>query len=213
MTEKQITVDYYFDYSCPWTYLSYKRLNQTVLRTASLIRWKPIEISYVRSLIKKKEIEIPQALSNYRTKDLQDWATYCSLKIEIQKDTDHCIARKALQGAFLAIQKDKIYEYSGLVFKSYFGKCLDISNIEILLNIGKKSGLDEQEFLSIIETSPFDKKLKSNAEELIDRGGFGSPTMFVEDKMFFGNDRMNLVEFAIGQASGKILVIPGQHNS
>ena len=193
MAEKQITVDYYFDYSCPWTYLSYKRLNQTVLRTASLIRWKPIEIAYVRSLIKKKEMEIPQAVSNYRTKDLQDWATYCSLKIEIQKD--------------------KIYEYSGLVFKSYFGECLDISNIEILLNIGKKSGLDEQEFLSIIETSPFDKKLKSNAEELIDRGGFGSPTMFVEDKMFFGNDRMNLVEFAIGQASGKILVIPGQHNS
>ena len=193
MAEKQITVDYYFDYSCPWTYLSYKRLNQTVLRTASLIRWKPIEIAYVRSLIKKKEMEIPQAVSNYRTKDLQDWATYCSLKIEIQKD--------------------KIYEYSGLVFKSYFGECLDISNIEILLNIGKKSGLDEQEFLSIIETNQFDQKLKSNAEELIDRGGFGSPTMFVEDKMFFGNDRMNLVEFAIGQASGKILVIPGQHNS
>ena len=193
MAEKQITVDYYFDYSCPWTYLSYKRLNQTVLRTASLIRWKPIEIAYVRSLIKKKEMEIPQAVSNYRTKDLQDWATYCSLKIEIQKD--------------------KIYEYSGLVFKSYFRECLDISNIEILLNIGKKSGLDEQEFLSIIETNQFDQKLKSNAEELIDRGGFGSPTMFVEDKMFFGNDRMNLVEFAIGQASGKILVIPGQHNS
>ena len=100
-----------------------------------------------------------------------------------------------------------------MVFKSYFRECLDISNIEILLNIGKKSGLDEQEFLSIIETNQFDQKLKSNAEELIDRGGFGSPTMFVEDKMFFGNDRMNLVEFAIGQASGKILVIPGQHNS
>jgi hypothetical protein len=37
--------------------------------------------------------------------------------------------------------------------------------------------------------------------------------MFVEDKMFFGNDRMNLVEFAIGQASGRILVLPGQHNT
>jgi len=213
MAEKQITVDYYFDYSCPWTYLSYKRLNQTVLRTASLINWKPIEISLVRSLIKNKQLEVSPAVSNYRIKDLQDWATYCSIKIKIQKDMGHTIAKKALQGAFYAIKKEKAYEYSGLIFQSYFGECLDISNIEILLNIGKKSGLDEQEFLSIIETSPFDKKLKSNAEELIDRGGFGSPTMFVEDKMFFGNDRMNLVEFAIGQASGKILVIPGQHNS
>jgi hypothetical protein len=37
--------------------------------------------------------------------------------------------------------------------------------------------------------------------------------MFVENQMFFGNDRMNLVEFAIGQASGRVLVIPGQHNT
>lgn len=213
MAEKQITVDYYFDYSCPWTYLSYKRLNQTVLRTASLINWKPIEISLVRSLIKNKQLEVSPAVSNYRIKDLQDWATYCSIKIKIQKDMSHAIAKKALQGAFFAIKKEKAYEYSGLIFQSYFGECLDISNIEILLDIAEKSGLDKKEFLSIIETNHFDKELKSNAQELIDKGGFGSPTMFVEDKIFFGNDRMNLVEFAIGQASGKILVIPGQHNS
>jgi len=213
MAEKQITVDYYFDYSCPWTYLSYKRLNQTVLRTASLINWKPIEISLVRSLIKNKQLEVSPAVSNYRIKDLQDWATYCSIKIKIQKDMSHTIAKKALQGAFYAIKKEKAYEYSGLIFQSYFGECLDISNIEILLDIAEKSGLDKKEFLSIIETNHFDKELKSNAQELIDKGGFGSPTMFVEDKIFFGNDRMNLVEFAIGQASGKILVIPGQHNS
>ena len=73
--------------------------------------------------------------------------------------------------------------------------------------------MNKKEFRAVIETGHYEKELKSNAQELINRGGFGSPTMFVEDKMFFGNDRMNLVEFAIGQASGKILVIPGQHNS
>jgi len=52
-----------------------------------------------------------------------------------------------------------------------------------------------------------------NTNELINKGGYGSPTMVVEDQMFFGNDRMNLVEFAIGQASGKVLVLPGQHNA
>ena len=42
MTEKKIVVDYYFDYCCPWTYLSFKRLIQTTTRTASVINWKPI---------------------------------------------------------------------------------------------------------------------------------------------------------------------------
>jgi hypothetical protein len=37
--------------------------------------------------------------------------------------------------------------------------------------------------------------------------------MFVEDDMYFGNDRIPLVEFSIGRASGKILVLPGQHGT
>ena len=57
------------------------------------------------------------------------------------------------------------------------------------------------------------KRLKNNATDLIKRGGFGSPTMFVEDDMYFGNDRIPLVEFSIGRASGKILVLPGQHGT
>ena len=53
--------------------------------------------------------------------------------------------------------------------------------------------------------------VRANVDELIGRGGFGSPTLFVGDHMFFGNDRMPLVEFALGQASGRAFVMPGQH--
>ena len=45
--DKQISVEFYFDYSCPWTYLGYKRLIQTATRTASLIVWKPINLEIV----------------------------------------------------------------------------------------------------------------------------------------------------------------------
>ena len=45
LAKKKIIVDYYFDYCCPWTYLSFKRLIQTTTRTASVINWKPILIA------------------------------------------------------------------------------------------------------------------------------------------------------------------------
>jgi len=42
--------------------------------------------------------------------------------------------------------------------------------------------------------------LKLNTEELVKKGGFGSPTMFVnEDNMFFGNDRLSLIEGLLSQ--------------
>ena len=53
----------------------------------------------------------------------------------------------------------------------------------------------------------------SNSSELVDRGGFGIPTMFVDDDMYFGNHSMPLVELALGQASGNTFIMPGEHGS
>jgi 2-hydroxychromene-2-carboxylate isomerase len=55
------------------------------------------------------------------------------------------------------------------------------------------------------------QQVKDSSRSLLERGGFGSPTMFVGESMFFGNDRMPLVEFALGQTSGRTFVMPGQH--
>ena len=73
--------------------------------------------------------------------------------------------------------------------------------------------MDIDNFRMTIEGEQNYEAILKNTNELIDKGGYGSPTMIIEDQMFFGNDRMNLVEFAIGQASGKVLVLPGQHNA
>ena len=82
MTEGKIIVDYYFDYCCPWTYLSFKRLIQTTTRTASAINWKPVLIEDIKQKIGTNidsQTLYPSEI-NYENKDLQDWANYCGLK-------------------------------------------------------------------------------------------------------------------------------------
>ena len=100
-----------------------------------------------------------------------------------------------------------------LVFDAYFANLKDIANNEILTEIATNLELDLKGFQSAIDSIECVEQLTSNATELVERGGFGSPTMFVGDDMYFGNDRMPLVEFSIGRASGKILVLPGQHGT
>ena len=59
-------------------------------------------------------------------------------------------------------------------------------------------GLDRQEFFDKIASESYKSKLRETTEELIARGGFGSPTIFVdEDDMYFGNDRLVLVREAL----------------
>ena len=212
-SDKQISVQFYFDYSCPWTYLGYKRLIQTTTRTASLIEWKPINLEIVSTSLNKPKKESPKYITNYRKKDLQDWASYCSLDIKEHKNLDHRISLKASRGAFFALSENKIVDYSSEVFKAFFSDLADISDDQVLINIAEKLDMDIEAFKESIQNDLQDEKIKSNCEELISKGGYGSPTMVVDKQLFFGNDRMNLVEFAIGQASGKVLVLPGQHDA
>jgi len=215
MTEKKIIVDYYFDYCCPWTYLSFKRLIQTTTRTASVINWKPILIADIEKEISQKNESrtLHPSEIKYKKKDLQDWANYCGLKIIARTNVPKETSTKALCGAFFAVEANKIAEYSALVFDAYFSDLKDIANNDILIEIATKIELDLNGFQSAIDSVQNIDQLKENTSELLEKGGFGSPTMFVGDDMYFGNDRMPLVEFSIGGASGKILVLPGQHGT
>ena len=215
MAEKKIIVDYYFDYCCPWTYLSFKRLIQTTTRTASAINWKPVLIADIEAEIGPKidSRTLYSSEINYENKDLQDWANYCGLKIIPRNDDSKKTSIKALCGALFALEANKIDAYSGLVFDAYFADLKDIANNDILTEIATNLELDLQGFQSAIDSIQSVEQLKKNAAELVERGGFGSPTMFVGDDMYFGNDRMPLVEFSIGRATGKILVLPGQHGT
>lgn len=57
-------------------------------------------------------------------------------------------------------------------------------------------------FFARIEQPEIKQRLRDNSQELVDRGGFGSPTMFVDGgDMYFGNDRLALVEAALARTA------------
>ena len=66
--------------------------------------------------------------------------------------------------------------------------------METILELGAKVGFPTNEFEIYITSEEAKEALKQNTQRLIERGGFGSPTYFLEDTMFFGNDRMDLLE-------------------
>ena len=71
---------------------------------------------------------------------------------------------------------------------------------EVLAAVARRAGLEPEPLLARSETPQIKDRLRANTEELIARGGFGSPTLFVAgDDMYFGNDRLPLVEAALLQ--------------
>lgn len=102
-----------------------------------------------------------------------------------------------MRGAFVALDEGKLVAYATAAFEAYWSHDRDISHEDVLADIATKAGLDRQRFFDGIESHTCKARLRANTEELIARGGFGSPTMFVGAAMFFGNDRLPLIRAAL----------------
>ena len=193
-----MTVEFFFDYSSPWTYLAYTRVEEVCLRNGAEIEWRPMLVGGIfntvnPSVYQTREAPVP-AKAKYMMKDLADWARSYGLEILFPPSVFPVNSVKSLRGALVALERGKFREYSDLVFRRYWSDDQDISQDEVLAAIVREVGLDSREYFEKIGSQPYKDRIRANTDECIARGGFGSPTMFVGDSMFFGNDRLGLLE-------------------
>ena len=105
---------------------------------------------------------------------------------------------KAMRGCLWLEPQGQLVPFATAVFEAYWGRDEDISQDAVLAAICKQCGIDAEAFFAGIATSDIKAQLKANTEALIRRGGFGSPTIFVNgEDMYFGNDRLPLVREAL----------------
>ena len=191
-------IEYYLDCSSPWTYLSFRGILDLQRKKDFEIVWKPILVGGIFNSINPSVYESRKnpvkEKAAYSQKDLKDWSEL--REITINWPTIFPVnSVKAMRGAFYFIDKGGIEFYLEDVFQGYWTNGKDISDTDYLSLIAEENGGKALEYLEFISTDEAKQRLIYNTQELIDRGGFGSPTFFLDDQdMFFGNDRIQLIE-------------------
>ena len=191
-------IEFFYDCSSPWTYLAFAEVEKLVIRNKLDLIWKPILVGGIFNTINPSVYETranPVKLKQqYSNKDMKDWSNIRGVEINWPRIFPINSVR-AMRGAFYAKDKEKISEYNSKVFFAYWNEGKDISKKEVLIEIILSLGFDIEEFFNFIELDSTKALLRSNTQELVDRGGFGSPTIFLDNtNMFFGNDRLDLLE-------------------
>ena len=190
-------LEFFFDCSSPWTYIAFERALAIFSSSDLEIVWKPILVGGVFNTVNQDVYEtranpVPAKLE-YMRKDLQDWAGLAGLKIG-WPPVFPVNSVKAMRGAHFALEYDALVPYARAVFRRYWGDLADISQDDELRSIVTSVGLDEDAFFTTIVTQACKDKLRETTDELMRRGGFGSPTMYLDgDDMYFGNDRLELI--------------------
>ena len=203
MANTEDKLEFFFDCSSPWTYLAFKEIENLCSRLNLQLVWRPILVGGIFNTINPSVYESRsnpvKPKTAYSQKDLNDWSSIRGIKVN-WPDVFPVNSVKAMRGVFFALDKNEVSKYVESVFYSYWTNNLDISLDEVMTEIIEGLGWNSEEFISFINLDSTKSSLKLNTEELAQRGGFGSPTMFInEDNMFFGNDRLNLIDELLNQ--------------
>jgi 2-hydroxychromene-2-carboxylate isomerase len=198
------SVEFYFDCSSPWTYLGFERIQPLAEEMGAAIEWKPILVGGVfnavnDSVYKDRDAPVP-AKAAYQAKDLADWARHVGIDIVWRPSVFPVNSVKAMRGCLVALDRGRLVPFARAVFQAYWGRDEDISQADVLAAAATEAGLDADELLAGLAQQPIKDRLRANTEELIERGGFGSPSLFVGPDMYFGNDRLPLVRAALERA-------------
>jgi 2-hydroxychromene-2-carboxylate isomerase len=201
-------VEFFYDYSSPWTYLAFTKIEGICQKYNATLEWRPILVGGIfnttnPSVYEFRERGVP-AKAKYAAKDLQDWARFYGLTIK-NPSVFPVNSVKALRGALVALEHPgKFMPYSYRVFEFYWGKDQDISNDDVLRSLITEVGLTPDEYFDKINRQEYKDRIRVNTDEVIARGGFGTPTIFVNgSSMFFGNDRLVLVEEELRREQGR----------
>lgn len=196
-------LEFFFDCSSPWTYLAFHNVQPLARELGAAIRWRPVMVGGVFNAVNPSVYESRAnpvvAKKAYAVKSMADWARWSGVKLYFPPAIFPINSVKVMRACLVLDREGKLVEFARAAFEAYWGEGRDISTDLLVRELCARVGTDADAVLAAIGQQAVKDELRANTDELIARGGFGTPTMFLGDDMYFGNDHLPLVRSALEQ--------------
>jgi 2-hydroxychromene-2-carboxylate isomerase len=195
-TSSNKTLEFYFDFSSPYSYLAATQLPEIAARGGAKIEYRPFVLA---AIFKATSNDMPAkvaAKGAYMLKDLERWAEFYGVRF---KFSSHFPSNtiKAMRLVLVADEQGKAESVVQGLFRAMWAEDRDLVDPVVLGDIAEKAGLDPAAALAAIETQPIKDRLRAYTDAAIAKGAFGAPAIYVGDELFWGNDRLHFVERAL----------------
>lgn len=201
------TLEFFFDLSSPWTYLAFANVQDVIARTGAEVMYRPILVGGVFNAVNQQIYAARENPDNrkfaHSFKVLKDWAALAGITMNFPNQYHPAKSVNAMRMA-CALEDDQpaLAAFARAAFEGFIGRGENLDDPETLVAFANHAGLDGGAIRERSTTDEIKARLRTNTDEVIARGGYGSPTMFVDtNDMYFGNDQLPLVEAALKRNS------------
>lgn len=192
-------VEFYFDFGSPNAYLAYTQLPALAERRGAGIIWQPMLLGGVfQATGNRSPAEIP-AKSRWSRTDIQRWVRRYG--IEFRHNPYFPVNTLALMRGAVGLQmhgeEDAFRRYVDAMFHGMWVEERNLADPAEIARAVEAAGLEPEKVQTLIADPEVKAALKERTERAVERGVFGAPAFFVDDELFFGQDRMHFVEEAL----------------
>ena len=185
------SIDFYFDFISPYSYLAHKKIKK--LKEINF-KYMPVLVGGLHNL----QGITPPAFIKPKLKHM---ISDCNLIAEKDKsdfiwNSKFPINSLNIMRGYIFINNDVKDSYLNVIFDAYWRNNLDTSNEKVLMSILKKCKINSNDFFDGIKEPKIKDELKTVTQAAHDREIFGAPTFVVNNKIFWGQDRL---EFALDE--------------
>jgi 2-hydroxychromene-2-carboxylate isomerase len=193
------TVEFFFDLSSPWTRIAFHNITPLLADTGAQIVWRPILVGAVFNAVNREVYAARANADSPRMKLsntwLKEWAEMAGVAMNFPSAYHPLKSVSAMR--FCCVLEDDqsaLQRFSEAAFDAYFRDQQNLDDPAVLVRIADRCAMDGDDIARRFELDENKARLRRNTQEAIDRGAFGSPTIFVAgEHMYFGNDQLPLV--------------------
>jgi|TARA_E500000178_G_scaffold131110_1_gene130949 2-hydroxychromene-2-carboxylate isomerase len=188
------SIDFYFDFISPYSFIAHKKIKYLNQNNKLNIKYKPILLGGLHNL---GGITAP-AFNERKMKNMKNDCNLIAAKnnIEFKWNDKFPINSLYLMRGYISIDQNCKEKYLDICFDAYWKDNIDISHNESLDKILKKSQIDKEFFFKKINEKKIKDELKKFTSDAFEIDIFGAPTFIVNEKIFWGQDRL---EYAIDE--------------
>ncbi|MCC1496199.1 2-hydroxychromene-2-carboxylate isomerase [Alcanivorax sp. 1008] len=189
-------IECFFDFGSPATYLVWTQLPALAAKHNAKLVWRPMLLGAVFKATGNQSPAMNPAKGRYMLVDFQRYAE--SYGVPMKFSPFFPINTMMLMRGAVALQEDPRFDdYLNTVFTAIWVEEQNMGQPEVVASVLQKAGFDAQVLLAQCSDEAVKEKLKANTEEAVARGAFGAPTIYIDGEMFFGQDRLPMIEKAL----------------
>lgn len=195
------TIDFYFDFASPASFLGYTQIEGIAERTGAALVWKPMLLGGVFKATGNASPVLIPAKGRWMNDDIMRWAQRHGTSIIYPEGfpLNTLALMRGAVGYQLREGQERFRLYVDLIYRAIWQRQIDLRDAENLAGLLRDNGFDPDAFLLMVAEPEIKQALIAATEAAVERGVFGAPTFFVDGVMHFGQDRMDWVE---AEASG-----------